>query len=219
MSDKKDKLKEVAPHVWSMYQHLTSVRSTLENRLNYFLAIDALLLIGFLQVFQSEVRELAWEYLVPCILLVVPILLLLANFLAKQMRGAWMDFENTEEPILSTVEKDEFYVRWIADMYSCAEGSWKYRKRIHRLLRVCVAFVAGSLSWLLAVLLWAAFCCSAHDVPKAVLLSVVSVIIGVLVYVIPERLKDFPYGDRKRDIRGKLNNWLNGNDVNGNDHK
>lgn len=219
MTDKKAKLKEVAPHIWSMYQHLTSVRSTLENRLNYFLAIDALLLIGFLQVFQLEVRAFAWGYIVPCILLVIPIVLLLSNFLAKQMRGAWMDFEHTPEPILQTIERDEFYERWIADMYSCAEGSWKYRKRIHRLLRVCVAFVVGALSWIFAALLWAAFCCSAHDISKAVLLSSISVIIGVLVYVIPERLKDFPYGDRKRDIRGKLNNWLNSNDVNPNDHR
>jgi len=105
--DKKKQLKEVAPHIWSMYQHLMSGRSALESRLNYFLAIDALLLIAFIQFFQNKVRSLSWEYIVPCILFIIPIILLLANFLARQMRGAWMDFDKHEfdEPILQTIEK------------------------------------------------------------------------------------------------------------------
>jgi hypothetical protein len=218
MIDKNAKLKEVAPHIWSMYQHLMSVRSTLENRLNYFLAIDALLLIGFLQVFQSEVRAMAWEYLVPCFLLIVPILLLLANFLTKQMRDAWMEFHEHENnpPMLETIEKDEFYLRWIADIYSHAEGSWEYRKRIFKLLRVCLAFVAASLTWLCIALVWTAFYCSASEAAKSVLLSIGSVIVGVIVYIIPEQLKDFSYRDRTGAIREKLSKWLNKSNLGGN---
>ncbi|MDF1544903.1 MAG: hypothetical protein P1R58_07355 [bacterium] len=206
MNDKKAKLKEVAPHIWSMYQHLMSGRSALENRLSYFLAINALLLIGFLQFFQLEVEAMEWEYVVPCIVLIIPIVLLLMNFLARQMRGAWMDFDNHkfDEPILETIKKDEFYERWIANMFSHAEGSWKYRKRIHKLLRFCVACILSALTWLLLLLL----CCSAKDATQYLFVIITSATVGILVYAIPEQLKDFPYRDRESRVRSEINKWL-----------
>jgi hypothetical protein len=37
---------------------------------------------------------------------------------------------------------------------------------------------------------------------------ITSATVGILVYAIPEQLKDFPYRDREGRVRSEINKWL-----------
>jgi hypothetical protein len=208
-NQKQDSLKEVAQHIWSMHQQTMENRSKLENRLNYFLAIDALLLLVFLQLFQSEVKSLSLLFVIPCTFLILPILLLLANFFARPLLGPWMDFDDPKKSLTEIIDKDEFYIEWIADIYSCTEGSNEYRKRIVKLLRLCVGCVAISLVWLVFLLLNSISCMRLDVCVIAVLFALLVFVIAAITRVLMRNCKEFPYKGRRVEVKRSLEAWLN----------
>jgi hypothetical protein len=211
MTDKEQRharLQEIAPHVWSMYLHVFEGRSKLENKLNYFLAINTVILLVVLQLLQSRLSEWSLLHIVPVFLLLLPVLLLLANFLSRPLRVPWLE----KEPLSQLLDSGEFYPNWIASIFGSAYGSFAYQKRIIRLIKVCLSLVAGALCWL-AILFILSLCGAplAQTERLALLLLMAGACASVVWLLIVNRV-EFPHQTKSAEVYGFLAQWLEGTD-------
>lgn len=145
-----EKYEKVAPHVWSMYQQLMEGRVfSHENRLNFFLAVDALFLVGYMSLFEEQLRSYSFWFIVPFLLLLFPAIALLTDFYTRSIDIPWFD----ERTLKITVERDRFYLNWLIRIYLIAYQTWEFQNRAVRLLAWCYWSVISSLAWLLALFL------------------------------------------------------------------
>lgn len=197
-------LSDFAPHVWEMYQHLYESRQKLEDKLNYFLAIDTLFIIGYLELCGNEVKNLSVIHIVPLVLLSIPVLLLFINFSSPTLRSPWFE----KESLISELERGTVYIDWLAAVYDCAYMSFDYMQRRVALLRICLV-----LAWLAIAFMFLVFCLKlssqiSKDLPASLIVILVVTVIGVVGYAIRRVLSRYTYRSREEEVRGLFTEWL-----------
>ncbi|MBU1318353.1 MAG: hypothetical protein KKG33_08245 [candidate division Zixibacteria bacterium] len=123
---KLDKLGTVAPNIWDMYRLLFETRvGNHENRLYFFLAVDTLLIIGYLSLFQDQLASLSFWFIVPFLLLFFPALALLVAFITEGTRVPWFGVDD----LIRVLDQDLFHREWVISTCVCALLTWEFQRR------------------------------------------------------------------------------------------
>ena len=201
--EKERRLAEVAPHIWAMYLHVFEARSKLENKLSFFLAITGIMLAGVLQLFTGDLTTL--PVVIPLLLLALPVLLLLVNFLAAPPKNPWIELQ----PLLMALEKRTFTREWIAEIFASAYATHDYMKRTVKLLKCCWASVAISLTWL-AVIFLTYLCRSPKpDYETAIIFFITLITMIAVGFVASSSLRKYPFEERINEVQAVLKAWVN----------
>lgn len=199
--DKEEKIKEIHPYIYELYQHLFETRSKVEERLNFLLAIDTLFLLVFLELFKEHLLMTPLLY-IPFVLLIIPILILFINLISKSMWVPWF----TKEEVTQYLDENTFYPKSFETIYACASDTYHYKEEKKKIMRSC--FIFTYLAVLSLVVLLLIRLDSILSLQISILL--VGLIAGVLILIFIFRANDKAYFDHKDSdkIREYFENWL-----------
>lgn len=207
MSDeikKQEQLKEVSTCVWQMYQHVFEGRTKLENKLNYFLAINTVLLLVVLELTHEQLKAWSLFHIVPVFLLTLPVVLLLVNFIARPLRVPWFE----KEPLTGSLGSGEFYANWVATIFGSAYGSFAYQNRIGKLIKVCLALVLSALTWLCILLILNLCESPTTSAERFAVLLMLTVGAGSVVWLMIQNRAEFPHDLRSAEVHAFLSQWI-----------
>jgi len=188
-----------------MYTHIFEERRKLENKLNYLLAINALLILIFTQFFKGMLESFTFIYIIPAIFLLFPILILLMNFISAPLRVPWFELGQ----LLSYVKKDIFYKKWLMEIYNSAYMSFNYLKRQTKVIRLCLLSMGIAICWMIA-LFFIRFCACDLPVIEKILIIILFIFgMTATIYVLLNNLNDHSVVDSALENNEILNEWLN----------
>jgi len=148
--DKKNKIKDILPVLWSSYEHMYTVRETgTTNRIHYLMIVATFLPLFCLtlrDIFQSEIYN-GKLFLVPIIFQVVALLILLKSFFVKG-QIPWPDLETT----LEQLDDNEFEVHIFAELKAAEDETWERMKFYRCIIYQALIFLG------ISIFLTALFC-------------------------------------------------------------
>lgn len=206
---KHNALEKLAPHVYDMYKQLHEERTKIEPKLNYFFAIDTLLLVGYVQLFATELKDLSLTHIGPTVLLLIPVLILLTNFSAGPLRFPWFE----KEQLVRNIDNDTITIEWLVSIYNCAYLTWIYMGRRTKMLNACLTSVGLALAWMfVAFIVHIGSTLPDEYLAPYIIVSFFSVA-GVIGYAVKRACRVEQAPDFGKDVRDFFGAWASEREV------
>lgn len=203
--EKRDRLKEIAPHVWDMYRLLLEGRViNHENRLNFFLAVDALFIVGYVGLFEDQLSDPSLWYVIPFLFFFFPAVALLVDFITRAINVPWFE----EDQLVQVLDKDRFQLNLIIWAYVSAFLTWEFQKRSKKLLDWCFYSVMVALGWLLLIFILHLCESDLSGAERMAILILVVAGIGAVIYVAWSNQKCYDTEKWQKRVSDKFQNWL-----------
>jgi len=204
-NDKRAKLEEFTSKVWDMYKHLSDDRLKLEDKLNYLLAINTLIIVGYLQLFSDELKNYAFGHTVPFVFLFFPVLLLFFNLFTRPLKSPWF---NEPKHLIASIEEGSTYTAFLAMTYDCANRTWDYQHSRVRLILACLVSTTIALVWLMILYVAGLFDASLGIAERNVQLFIALMLLVGIGIMIERHFKKPDFRDRTQEFHAELHTWL-----------
>ena len=202
-TNRRQELEKIAPKIWEMFEFVVGGRARVENAMAFFLAINTLFVVGFLDMLKIELMSLSIYYFIPFLFLVFPSLAMLTSFL-RSMRAPWFE---TEE-LAKHLDDSSLLIAWFSEVYASAYQSHVVMKRTLRLLKLCLASVAISVMWLTTMFLYTVCCSGISVVTKVTIIILIMLGILICLFLASRNLEQFPYPKKQLEISTFFQDWL-----------
>jgi len=147
---KKNKLnfKELYPLLWNQYQFLVQQRQKLDDTINYLMALNSLILLVYLQIYNINISQVS-IYLIPIIFLfLIPIIIFFKNFLPQNLYLHFVELINIKKTYDGNGNIYETFVRDIMGVIPHLKAYRDFKRRIIILLLnslylglLCIVFI------------------------------------------------------------------------------
>jgi len=202
--EKSKQLEQASQPIWAMFEFVVSGRMKVENTLALFLAINTLFIVAFLELFKTELTTLSLAYLIPFLLLVLPSLAMFATFASRSIQVPWID----KEKLTATLDKSEFQIELLSEVYASADQSHTAKKRASWLLRICLFSVGIAIGWLVMIFLHYICCSQMLVTEKIVVIVLIALGLFLCIFLVAKNMQAYPFEQSKRDIRNDLKKWI-----------
>lgn len=198
MNKKKiERLKEVAPSLWSSYQHMYDVRRTgIQNRANILLIIISFLSAISISLFVKFENS---YFLVSFLLQMISFIILLKVFFIKELKVHWFESDS----FLKNLDKNEFYQDLFADLKALEGETYVFMTELGNITKRSLIIILVSLYLLLLGLIVLYL----HG--SNLYLGVLGIIASIFtVYFYYKRQPKFNYDEDYKKYRKQVDNWV-----------
>ena len=148
--NKLNKIKEIYPRVFELYNHLYNARiNGTHNSINILLVLDTFFILIYWQ-FWSSIFKGNYFLLTPLLFLFVPIFLLLKELIPSKIHQLpWID----KNEIPEFLDKNEFYLENFKSVLFCAQETYRYMINKRKLIKISINSIIFSFISLFIILI------------------------------------------------------------------
>ncbi len=195
--NKKAKIKEILPLLWSSYEHMFEVReSGTKNSISFLLIIVTFLPILCLTLY---IRFKSPLFLFPILFQVAALLILLKSFFIKG-QIPWFELNST----LSQFDNESFEVDLLATLKAAENGTYKRLQALSTLIKRALFLLIFSIFLI-------TLACLFMILKGSVLLYVVTIlllIVFLLLYLFYKDVPSFEFKNEYEEIKKLIEKWL-----------